>query len=300
LLVRYDGVGDTLVTAPLLAALLEAGHEVGIVSRQAHVGIFRPDLVRAHGVTDIEHPHSILEDVKARAYDVALIATEKPYGYTLAKLAGIPKRVGFWNGIEKPFKGFWVRSLCTDIRLRGIAFKRRHEVEIVFTLGQGLHSETKPTQDVERLRHLFTRNQKPRQNTLTVQITPKWLIDDAFEPFLVYLKQLARHAELRLIGAASEDAFLAEVEQRSGIGIERHRDIGSWIERIAFSRTLLTPDTGAAHVAGMTGTPVIDIFPSSANAAFRARWRPWASPAALMTARKLFRQDPATLSEAVQ
>jgi ADP-heptose:LPS heptosyltransferase len=290
LLVRYDGVGDTVVAAPLLAALLDAGHEVGIV--------FRPDLIRAHGVADIEQPHSILEDIKARAYEIALIATEKPYGYTLAKSAGIPKRIGFWNGFEKPFKGLWVRGLCTGVRLRGMSFATRHEAETLFSLGRGLHSEEQPTRDVERLRHLFTRAQKPRQNALAVQITPKWKNDDALEPFLAYVQRLAQHTEVRLIGAASEEAFLAEVERRGGIGVERHQEIGSWIERIAFSRALLTPDTGAAHVAGMTGTPVIDIFPSKANRAFRARWCPWASPATLMTAPKLFRQDPGTLSTA--
>lgn len=269
------------------------------MSRQEHVGIFRPDLIHAHGVADIEEPLSILPEIRARAYDVALIATEKPYGYLLAHEAGIPERIGFWNGLAKPFKGLWTRALCTSLRLRGFSMRPQNEVEMLFALGRGLSGQTAPTRDADRLRELFLREARPRRPVLSVQVSPKWRAYGSFPAFIAFLTQLAEGGEIRLIGAANEELFLAETEERSGIPIERHHFIASWIESIATSQALLTPDTGAAHVAGMTGTPVIDVFPDGASRRFQRRWRPWAAPGTLLTARMLFRQDPRTFYQTV-
>jgi ADP-heptose:LPS heptosyltransferase len=284
----------------LLAALVEAGHEVGIVSRQEHVGIFRSDLIHAHGVADIGDPLSILPEVRARAYDVALIATEKPYGYLLAYEASIPERIGFVHGFTKPFKGAWVRRLCTDTRRRGFSLFPRHEAEVLFTLGQGRHWEIEPTCDANELRNLFFPRRVPRRRLLSVQVTEKWRSYGIYPVFLAFLRKLARDAPLRLIGAAGEEEFLAETEERIGIAVKRYQSVSSWMRSIASSRALLTPDTGAAHVAGMVGTAVIDVFPNGASRRFQDRWRPWAAPIALLlNAKALSRQDPSTLYEAV-
>ena len=40
----------------------------------------------------------------------------------------------------------------------------------------------------------------------------------------------------------------------------------------------MTPDSGAAHVAGMLGIPCVDCFPKRATTNQDVvRWRPWAS-----------------------
>ena len=278
----------------------ESGHELGIVSRQEHVGIFRADLIHAHGVADIDQPLSILPEVRARAYDLALIATEKPYGYLLAYEAGIPERIGFVNGLAKPFKGAWVRRLCTEVRRRGFSLFPRHEVELLFELGRGRHWEIEPTFELDCLRELFFPRRVPRRAVLAVQVTEKWRSYGIYPTFLAFLAEIAREAPVRLIGAVAEEEILAETEERSGIPVKRHRNVTSWIRAIASSRALLTPDTGAAHVAGMVGTSVIDVFPNGASGRFQDRWRPWASPIVLMlNAKNLSRQDPRTMYEAV-
>ena len=42
LLVRLDGIGDAAVCTPLIVALLEAGHEVGVALTTRNAGIFAP------------------------------------------------------------------------------------------------------------------------------------------------------------------------------------------------------------------------------------------------------------------
>ena len=276
-------MGDTVVLAPLIAALRFAGHDIGLVASRACGTIFRPDVVRSHIVEDPDQPHSVLADIRARHYEIALIATEKPYGYELAYQAGIAKRIGFWNGFAKPFKSVWVRKLCTEVQYRSVGIGRRHEVEMLFRLGSKLHDESTPTQDLVRLTDLFFRIVPERKDVLAVQITPKW--DFYGNPDVVadLLLELAPRRALRLLASSREEAYVAEIERRTKLGVERHHQAATWIERVASAQMLLTPDTGAAHVAGMVGTKVIDCFPNNTTQAFRDRWRPWASPAIVYT-----------------
>jgi ADP-heptose:LPS heptosyltransferase len=48
---------------------------------------------------------------------------------------------------------------------------------------------------------------------------------------------------------------------------------------IAAAPAIVTPDSGALHVAGVVGTPTVAVFPAVRNFALQvARWSPWASP----------------------
>ncbi len=284
MVIRYDGIGDTVNLAPLLAALRDAGHTLGLVVSPPAVGLFRSDVVRSHVVEDLEQPHSVLPDLLAREYDIALIATEKAYGYTLAERAGIRRRIGFWNGFGKPLKSWWVRKICTDVRWRGLSIGGEHEATMLFRLGRQLHPEAQPTRDLERLRHLFFRVAPARQRVLAVQVTQKWLSFGDIDTLARMLRELfQRVPSMRCLGAASEERFLVALEKRCEVAIERHHTAQTWVERLGSAAILLTPDTGAAHVAGMIGTKVIDCFPADTPTRLQNRWRPWASPSILYT-----------------
>jgi ADP-heptose:LPS heptosyltransferase len=73
--------------------------------------------------------------------------------------------------------------------------------------------------------------------------------------------------------------------------------MGPWKDAIGAATAIVTLDSGALHVAGMVGTPVVAIFPSQRNYALQvARWAPWAAP------HRIVRSDagwPARASEAL-
>jgi ADP-heptose:LPS heptosyltransferase len=53
----------------------------------------------------------------------------------------------------------------------------------------------------------------------------------------------------------------------------------AWKELLAGASAVVTPDSGAAHVAGLVGVPSVDLFDAhAATARDIARWRPWAAP----------------------
>jgi ADP-heptose:LPS heptosyltransferase len=292
LLVRLDGIGDAAVCVPLIAALRDAGHEVGVALTTRNAGLFAPGAILAEHVLErIPWPaHGSTPESTARAraaiaaqrYDVALIASEEPEAFALAE--GIRERVGFTTGIARPLKNLWVRANTTRTvtRSQRIGGEDAHEVEVLYRLGAGLVRSEKPPSDCWKLRTLLVegpniltmRGAENGSNVITVQVGPKWL-DAGVAPDVLRtaVTRLSRYG--RVVAAPSEaDA----VERLTGIVAQTFDSTRAWVETVAGSMTLVTVDTGAAHVAGMSCGRVIDIFPDANFEAQVRRWRPWASP----------------------
>jgi ADP-heptose:LPS heptosyltransferase len=216
--------------------------------------------------------------IEAAGYDVALIASEEPEAYGLAE--GIPLRVGFTTGWAKPLKSLWVRRHLTRpvTRAASAGVECAHEAEIIFRLaeGLGLHGETAPTRDPARLRPLILSEAPASRDDIVVQLGRKWTaigLDPASAGTIV--STLAARGA-RLVVSPSEE--IDAISLASGSAFIVCRDVMQWKRVIGGARLVVTPDTGAAHLAGMLGIPVVDCFPDAGARAQIARWHPWAAP----------------------
>lgn len=310
LLVRLDGIGDALACTPLVAALRDAGHQLGIALTQRNAAIFardafawthvlerRPWPAHGHAVRDFT---STIEAAAAIGYELALVASEEHDAYTLAERCA-PRRIGFINGWEKPLKSLLVRRRLTHAIVRPAALQRTraHEVEMLFALGAGLHDEAVPTRDVARLRPLVVDGKRSAAQSLApiaVQLSVKWSamgIDRA--QLGAWIRALRATAPVRLIASSTEAGEIGAVREFLGDAAETidatvfagDEGMRAWKRAIADAGALLTPDTGAAHVAGMSGTPCVDLFPDEPLVRIQMlRWAPWASPNALLIANR--------------
>jgi len=288
--VRADGIGDALACVPLVAALRAAGHTVGAVLGTANRDVFSAAAVAPvhvlervpwprHGSTPRSRQRA-LADARLESYDVALVASEEMEAFAFARSARIPRRVGFVNGFEKPFKTLRVRPLLTTaIRRPASASRvREHEVETLFRLGAQLTPEAAPTREVARLRPLVVDGTPASHGAVVVQVSRKLassgLAPAAYAALVTELRARGLHA----IATGDDERGVAEVaaagaEARSGLSLPE------WKALIDGARVLVTPDSGAAHVAGMLGVPCVDCFaPGAATARDIQRWRPWAAP----------------------
>lgn len=297
LLVREDGLGDALACAPLVAALLAAGHGVSAVLGTHNADAFAPNVFArvhvldripwpAHGATPASRARALAE-VRAAAYDVALIATEELSAYEFVRESGIAVRVGFINGASKPLKSLHVRTMLTRAVVRAASARRTraHEVETIFALGAELVSEHAPTRDVARLRALVIGDcVKPdardrAEAPIAMQVSQKFatagLDRDAFVACARALR--ARGDDVLVLG--DDDGLVREIARASDARTHGACDLGAWKWQIASARALVTGDSGAAHVAGMTGIATVDAFASNASTAYDVRrWAPWAAP----------------------
>jgi ADP-heptose:LPS heptosyltransferase len=291
LLVRADGVGDALVCAPLVAALRDAGHEVGAVLGRLNRDAFAARaFARVHVLERIPWPSHgstpasrriALAHVRAAAYDVALIASEEVEAYRFAREAGIATRVGFVNGWEKPFKTLGVAPLLTQRLLRAASARRarEHEAETLFRLGAAFVAEHAPTRDLGRLRELILDDAPAPGRYVALQVSRKLAgagLDGA--AYVALARALAARGRfVRMLG--DDDTLVRELATRAGVEGLTGLSTSAWKAHLAAARLVVTPDSGAAHVAGMLGVPCVDVFaPAGATVRDVARWRPWAAP----------------------
>jgi ADP-heptose:LPS heptosyltransferase len=300
LLVRMDGIGDALVCAPLVAALRDAGHSLGAVlttrNRQAFA---ERTFERVHTVERIPWPRHgstaesrvrALFEIRSAAYDVALIVSEEPDAYLLPREAGIARRIGFVNGFAKPFKTLQYGASLSRAIVRSASREgaREHEVETIFRLGAGLCAEAEPTRDVARLRPLVLDDEAPFHGKMVVQLSAKFAeagLDAA--AFAALTQAFVRGGDEPLC-LCDDVAFADAVIARGGCASRVAASLPEWKAALAGARVVVTPDSGASHVAGMLGVPCVAILPPVIGAAHDLlRWKPWTAPSRTLVAVEL-------------
>lgn len=278
LIVRLDAIGDALTTVPLLAALRRAGYSTGAVLRPVNAGVFAERaLDRVHVVTD----RVPMDEIREARYDFALIPTEKPLAYRIARDARIPTRIGFENGWGKPFKTLWIRRMCTQtiFRTAGMDANAPHECDVVFKLGAHLVADAQAPRDPQALRPLILDEEPAPDPRVALQITDKWeRLGASFDRVCGLYRRIAERHDVRPIGAQAERAYCDRFAQATGARVETFTGLREWKSAIAAALAIVAPDSGALHVAGMSGTPALACFASPNFALQTARWSPWAAP----------------------
>ena len=268
-----------------------------IVLTARNAGIFAPSAARRTVVADFALRSSAPENLAAierlganlreHDYTHAIVATEDPGGYRLASATHAPDRIGFADPWTKPFKALWTRRMLTQpiyrsARLRGF----EHECETLFRLVAPLTGDAKPSRDANELRPLVLASQPERDDRIAVQLTDKWTrLGIRAAEVESLLRALHAAAPLRVIAARDETAYAEPVAQRAGLHVDYFDDLEQWKVAVAAARVLVAPDSGAIHLAGTVGTPVVAVFPPQrAFDAQIARWSPWASPSRIIRA----------------
>lgn len=304
---RLDGIGDALICTPLIAALRTAGHELGLALSDRNAEVFAPQTASAtyvleripwpqHGSTPASRARADVQ-IAAAGYDVALIASEEPEAYALA--APVPQRVGFTTGWAKPFKSAWIKRRVTRAISRAATVRGgdAHEAEIMLRLAAGLITGP-PERDAARLRPWIAGDVAvPERRGTLVQLGPKWNALGLADGVLSRVWAALRERSARFIAAPAErDALRA---QFPALDIAAPATTREWLGAIDGAAAVVTPDTGAAHAAGMLGVPVVDVFPDAHFDAQTRRWRPWASSSIVVRASELARTPETLIGQAL-
>jgi ADP-heptose:LPS heptosyltransferase len=310
LIIRLDAIGDALALAPSIAALRRHAVAVDVVLRHSNANAFAPYAARDVIVADFELRDGsrsnvnaierLGRDLRERQYTHALVATEDEGGYRLAAAVAAPTRIGFEDPWTKPLKALWARRILTKsvYRSAGLSARSEPECATLFKLVESLAGGEKPTRDLERLRPLVLESEPAPDHRVAVQITDKWeRLGIPLESVVDLVRRLAASGELHLLSSRNESAYAQSVERATGLAVSYFDNLPSWKAAIAAAAALVAPDSGAVHVAGMTGTPVVAVFPPMRlYDAWVARWAPWA------TAHRIVRADegwPARAADAL-
>ena len=291
LLVRLDGVGDAALCIPALEGMRRTfpTARFGAVCSGANAALFSDLVERIHVYRDDLPLTALRGELQACGYTRALIATEEVAGYRLARLSGAPARAGFWHGAQKPFKSIWQRLQVSDAVFRPAAWTRspEHEVKTLYRLAEALGASPPAPADPASLRAWLrvepSQQARDAAGALGVQISPKLLTAGWGPASLAQLVtvMLERSGLDRVVMlAASQDEGLAcavSDHMRSGRArVLATLSLPRWLGVLDSVAVLVTPDTGAAHVAGMLGAGVVDLFDEPDFDRLSRQWHPWA------------------------
>jgi ADP-heptose:LPS heptosyltransferase len=292
LIIRLDAIGDALALTPLLAALHRHAVPADVILRPMNAGIFASPAARRIISADLEMRsrtranlaaiERLGRELQSYEYSHVLVATEDPGGYRLADAVGAPARIGFGDARGKPLKALWTRRLLTTTiyRSAGLDPRAPHECEVLFRLGEPLLGDERPTREIAQLRPLVLEREPQPDERIAVQITDKWErlgIDVA--DIVELIRRISAFGAPHLVCARREASYGDAIARATGFDVSYFDELEPWKASIAAAAAVVAPDSGAMHVAGMTGTPVVAVFPPHRAFALQvARWAPWAAP----------------------
>jgi ADP-heptose:LPS heptosyltransferase len=295
LLVRLDGIGDAALSIPALEGLRRAfpAATFGAVCSPANAALFSAQVERIHVYHPGQRVFALRDELVSSAYTKALVATEEVAGYQIARLSGAAERAGFWHRLHKPFKSLWQRWQVTAPVYRPAAWTKspEHEVETLYRLAQALGATKPVPRDAVSLRTWLRTEPSPdataASGAIGFQISPK-LLDaglgvSGFSTIVQTTLETLGDPPAVLIASETDEglacAILERMPARQGSGKVRvvaSLPLAQWIGVLDALDILVTPDTGAAHVAGMLGRRVIDIFNRRDFERLSDQWHPWA------------------------
>ncbi len=303
---RVDRIGDLLVTTPALRNLRSAipGARITLVTSPLGAGVLAGwDAIDTIEVLDPADRGAVRANLLGRLRrlrpDVIFAFTPRSSVYLLAKRIGAPLRVGF--GYQaRPLDVAAARCLLTHPVFSRVpeAVGRAREVphhadELLALLrAVGLPGEPCPMEapiaPSERTwADALLAGSGIVVPPIVVHLSDKWL-DEGWEPgdVVALLDALACVPGGRRVVATvgPADARIRRALQpaldarQNGPLVLEHLTFGRWAALIAASGLVVSPDTGAIHLASATGRPVVGVYAAHRFHVLSRQWAPWMVP----------------------
>lgn len=307
LIIRLDGLGDSLLTLPLVAALKAAwpNCEITYLASRRGAPVFaadeRVDQLWVRELSEMSRADKLAlgRQIGETGFSVVFCLNEKFWPSVWTRMSGAAVRLGFdpgWRQLPKTV----LRRLTLTHRLPAAndpGLPSIHEVERYAALANladpalaalgPLDLRLPSTATAEALATL-TQALSPSEAGLipvAMHLSAKWT-SEGWPPdscLAVAAAVLEKFPSLFLLVTAgpSEQCFFAGAAQRLPQGrflLQTDLTFERWAALLANCRALLTMDTGAVHLAAAVGTPVVDVFPQLNFAHASSRWAPWQVP----------------------
>ncbi len=291
LVVRTDRIGDVVLTTPVLSALRKkfpSSRISVLIAAQTKDIIQGNPAVNEVIVDDRKGPHrglgflKLVNEIRKRKFDAAIILHTKRRTNILCFLAGIPKRAGFR---DNKF-GFFLTDGLPDTRPLGIKHESEYCFDAIrpvagtFTEKFPLHIPVKP--EKREWAKQFLKNLGVDESERVVAIHPgascpsrRWSPKKFAE--LINLLQEKYLLKILLIGANDAEEIAKEIFlhiKKPIISLIGKTSISELVAIFSKCQLLISNDSGPVHLASAVGASVIALFGRDQPGISPTRWRP--------------------------
>ncbi len=300
LVIKLRHHGDVLLTAPVFSAIRRAAPEaevdalvyaetVPMLAGHPAISVVHAidrDLKRQGLVNQARGEWRLLQQMRARRYDLVVHLTEHPRGAWLTRLLGAPYAVAR----ERDDAGWWWRS-CFPRRYLLPRATQRHKVETnldaLRRIGWWPEDRDKdlvlvpgPGADA-RIAALLAANGLERHRFLLVHPGSRWLFKCWPAATTATLLDTLAAAGWRIVltgaPAEGEAALVADIRARAKapvVDLSGQLSLPELGALIGAARLFIGVDSAPMHMAAAMGTPVVALFGPSGD----AEWGPWRVP----------------------
>lgn len=328
LVLRFDLLGDTILTLPFLENLRRNYPDAKITvaaSSRGHVALedcpFIDDIVVFDLTKEmvkikfifiinivLNESRKIAEFIKKSVdkYDKCFLLTEHPLAYKIACKAKIPELIGFCPrpmpllGQQSSSMTFTLKRYSDDC-LEHVVERQLNLLEIA-----NLKTEKKPyriflrPEDLAYAKETIAKKNKP---IIVVHYGPKCLTDGwtetHFEKLMRILeKKYSKKYQLSINCGIQDKLICEKILKNLGDGWEIlcERDFRRWVAILSSCRLLITMDTSAAHVSSGIGLPALVVYQEKKFERVSANWHPWMSEYRKICRKNMKGNDPNNFS----
>ena len=304
LVLRLDGLGDTLLTLPLIDGLKNRWPdcEITFLASPRGASVFEADprisQLWVRELSAMSRPDKIAlgRQIRSAAFDQVFCLNEKFWPAVWTYMSKATVRVGFDPGWSQPPKTL-LRRLTLTHRLPAANDPSQasiHEVQRYTALAAlagcsdaaGPMRLTLPPAAQDWAKTVLEELAPDSAELLIgLHLSAKWGSEGWGDGTCLAVARalLDRFPQTRLAVTAGpgEEKFFekaAAVLPQGRFRLFTRLELMQWAALIARCRALVSMDTGAVHLAAAVGTPVAVVFPEKNFVHASSRWSPWQVP----------------------
>ncbi len=271
--IRTDRVGDLILSTPFLTVLRQAFPQATIA---AIVDPYCQEVLAESGLVD-----KILTDLPGEGQlpgpsDLTIALAPRTGSLKLARRTGAPLRLGYvYRG--RPLVRLAARFLLTHVEEVTVNPPHHvpHEIEQLDLLARRLGL---PPSTGLPLQLGFTADRVPGR--VVFHLGDRWLAGGwSLSDLSDLLEGLRRFPDVQITAGPREEKMLAEGGlSLHGLRLRTNLAFEEWAQLLGSAEALLSPDTGAVHLAAAMKTPVVVGYEASTYEHCSRQWAPWMVP----------------------
>lgn len=279
-------MGDLILSTPFLQELREGFPSAEIVLQ---VSPYCREVLSRVNFVD-----KIVTQTASGPFDLAVALAPRTESYKAVKQSAAPVRVGYVYE-SRPLVRLNCKRLLTHTEVVKVEVPDFLDHEVMHTdrIARCLGLRSLANRKLE----IGVARKDSAAEIILFHLGDRWFAGGWMPPdLLALLSMLETYGKVVVTAGPREKEILEENRKRFGrLDLRTDLSFFDWAELIASSRCLVSPDTGAVHVAAATATPVVVAYENANFELCSNQWAPWNVPS-----RSVRKDTPETTISAIE